>query len=1499
MKRVLFVYLLCTTAFLQLKALNFEDKSVDRIIMLNESITLNPASDLGMVEAEIMSSCYDVKLENYDNSAFEVSENKAKTDYRYRSGMFSDEFWGHYSLFKVVAKKKGKYIISAKVTYMLRNFGTGAENKTSTVTYNINVLTVEGITLAPNPLSIMEGNIYPLSYSINPQGAQTTLKWSSSNTTIATVDYNGIVEAKKAGTATITCTASNGVKGTCTVQVNSKTIPVSTIVLDNNKCDISISGTIQLSATISPSTASNKNIKWYSSDVSVAKVSNNGLVTGVGVGNAIITCEAEDGSGAKATCNVTVKPTLINKVTLNYTERTITQGQTFQLAATLQPSNAYNKALKWSSSNTSVATVSNTGEVTGVGIGNAVITCEAKDGGGAKATCNVTVNPILVSKISLNYNEYELKKGQVLYLSATIEPSNANNKAVKWSSSDSKIAKVNDNGQVTAVSVGSCIISALTTDGTNLKDECIIIVKALNPGISFADAVVKRICVENWDTNGDGELSKEEAAKVTDISNVFKDKKDIKTFDELQHFTALKIIPEYCFYNTGLTSVVLPENIIEIGTRAFSHCNLETITIPAHVSSIGSQAFFDNWKQLSSVISKIRMPYDIDKLTFSNMQVHTGGGAIFDTGVTNFTKATLYVPAGTKERYQKAEGWKYFNSIEEIVSEDPSLILESLTIVGDNLVNTPQIVTAIIKNYGSDFDGIISLYSKQSNENKNILHEAKRITIASGATKTIRFEFRPSSSGTCQIWVALNDNADDIIDYYITKEISQPENLITFADAEVKRICVKNWDANDDGELSEAEAADVKSLGYAFGLSSITTFEELRYFTGLTTIDEHAFDRCPNLQSVTLPAQVTSIGRAAFSACGALTTVILPEFLTTIGEMSFERCSGLKFITIPSKVTSIGRAAFSVCSSLTTITLPEGLTSIPELCFERCTGLKSINIPASVNSIGNNAFAQCNSLEEIASELLNPFDIDASVFTNSTYTTAKLNVPKGTKSKYCNASGWKNFTNIKETGVSAPELVLTSLTVKGSHIAGEWHDVTFSVRNDGDDYNGVLHLWSSGHEMYIDHYDFERHIATNAEITITQILYFDKPEIWDIWVSTDSQGHESLGRITYDVNPVATFKAFDYVREYGEANPDFHFSVETDNYKGTPLITCKATKTSSVGTYPITIERGSVDSRYYSYQNGMLTIIPAKLSIKGGVYNKKQGEENPEFILTYEGFKNEETEDVLTKKPVVNTTADRYSPVGVYDVFVSGAEAQNYEISYVAGTLTIEKGPKGDLDAKGYTDVTDVVAAINHVLGKRILKQNEKDLLDMNDDGELNVGDIILLVKNILEQGNQFEVPTLARGDAETVDLSQYTAMQLIVNVPAGSSIRDIRLAGGNSSSHQLSWQMTDNGRYTVVVYSMGNQRFKPVSGCLLEIDVEGEGESTTANVLLATPDGERMFINSLPIGTVTGISFVNVSQAADSDVYDLRGNKVLDKGMSMKCLLKGVYIINGKKIIR
>ena len=175
------------------------------------------------------------------------------------------------------------------------------------------------------------------------------------------------------------------------------------------------------------------------------------------------------------------------------------------------------------------------------------------------------------------------------------------------------------------------------------------------------------------------------------------------------------------------------------------------------------------------------------------------------------------------------------------------------------------------------------------------------------------------------------------------------------------------------------------------------------------------------------------------------------------------------------------------------------------------------------------------------------------------------------------------------------------------------------------------------------------------------------------------------GKLIVTQADAVVITAKSYTRVYGDANPRFEYTSEGATLVGTPEITCEATATSPVGTYPIVIKKGSVTNYNDTYVNGTLTITKAPLAVKAGTYTKKQGEENPEFTLTYEGWKNNETEAVLTKKPTATTTATKASAPGEYEVKVSGGEAKNYELSYTNGKLIVTEADAVIVTAKSYT----------------------------------------------------------------------------------------------------------------------------------------------------------------------------------------------------------------------
>lgn len=239
----------------------------------------------------------------------------------------------------------------------------------------------ESITLNKTDLKLAKGKTYALKANVTPAGSvDGAVSWSSSKTSVATVDANGVVTAVKKGTAVITATTAGGLKAECKVTV---TIPAAKVYL-TPAMTIKKGTTRTLTASVFPKDTTDK-ITWKTSNKKVVTVTAKGKIKGVKAGTATITATASNGK--KATCKVTVKVPA-TKVKLNKTKVTLAKGKSVTLKATLTPTNSTDK-LTWTTSNKKVATVTSKGKVTAVKKGTATIT--VKTTSGKKATCKVTV----------------------------------------------------------------------------------------------------------------------------------------------------------------------------------------------------------------------------------------------------------------------------------------------------------------------------------------------------------------------------------------------------------------------------------------------------------------------------------------------------------------------------------------------------------------------------------------------------------------------------------------------------------------------------------------------------------------------------------------------------------------------------------------------------------------------------------------------------------------------------------------------------------------------------------------------------------------------------------------------------------------------------------------------------------------------------------------------------------------------------------------------------
>ena len=352
-------------------------------------------------------------------------------------------------------------------------------------------------------------------------------------------------------------------------------------------------------------------------------------------------------------------------------------------------------------------------------------------------------------------------------------------------------------------------------------------------------------------------------------------------------------------------------------------------------------------------------------------------------------------------------------------------------------------------------------------------------------------------------------------------------------------------------------------------------------------------------------------------------------------------------------------------------------------------------------------------------------------------------------------------------------------------------------------------------------------------------------------------------------------KAKNYSREYGEANPIFEYTVEGAELQGEPVITCQATASSSVGTYDIVVSQGTVTNYNVTYVAGTLTITKSPLSIAAGTYTKKQGEAMPEFTLTYTGFKNSETKDVLTKQPVVSCSATEASIPGEYAVTVSGAEAQNYDISYTNGKLIVVDADAVIVKAKNYSRE---YGEANPIFEYTV------------EGAELQGEPVITCQATATSPVGTYDI-VVSQGTVTNYNVTYVAGTLTITKAPLTVSVENATREQGQENPefiiHYSGWK---NGEDESVLTT------KPTA------TTEATVDSPVGTYTIVVSGGEaqnyQLSYNNgiLSVTESTGIMGVSVERPAD--VYDMQGNKVRSNAISLKGLAKGVYIVNGTKMV-
>lgn len=358
-----------------------------------------------------------------------------------------------------------------------------------------------------------------------------------------------------------------------------------------------------------------------------------------------------------------------------------------------------------------------------------------------------------------------------------------------------------------------------------------------------------------------------------------------------------------------------------------------------------------------------------------------------------------------------------------------------------------------------------------------------------------------------------------------------------------------------------------------------------------------------------------------------------------------------------------------------------------------------------------------------------------------------------------------------------------------------------------------------------------------------------------------------------------TVRARSYSRAYGDANPRFEYEVIDGTLKGTPEVTCSATKTSPVGTYPITVTKGTSTNRKFTGVDGTLTVTKAPLTITAKSYTISQIDQLPDFAVTYSGFKNNEKSTVLAQQPTVtcNVPEGKYLPEGTYDIVVSGAEAGNYDISYVNGTLTVTKAPLVTLKAQDVTvEYGEDIPSFTYTASADV---DGTPVLTCYVPASASVDDTYTI--------------TVERGTVDYPNLKLENGTLTITPAPLTASVGNYtRNFGEANPNFVIAYEGFKKGETEEVL------TVKPTATC------EAKANSAPGFYDIVVSGGEAhnytfTYVNGrLEVVDTQGITALTVRFDRPVDIFTTDGRCVRHAATTTAGLPRGLYIVNGHKVV-